>query len=91
MFPCSTVVLVTPAKELQFDSDWLSGVGEGGSSSVVTATLRLTAGVTAGSLHAKLQRFLTILGFGHGSRTIHSSKSFAKALADRVCHKEAKT
>lgn len=90
VFPRSIAVVVPPGNEVQFDSDWPLGVGEGGGSSVVTATLRLIAGVTAGSLHANVQRFLMILGFGHGSRCMHSSKSFANALADRVFHKGVK-
>ena len=73
---------------MQFDSDRLVADGDNGGSSVVTATLRLTAGVTEGSLHAKPQRFLMILWFGQGSRTIHRSRSFANALADRVYHNE---
>ena len=91
VFPRSIAVVVPAGNEVQFDSDWPPGVGEGGGSSVVTATLRLIAGVTAGSLHANVQRFLMILGFGHGSRCMHSSKSFANALADRVFHKGVKT
>lgn len=60
------------------------GDGDGGGSSVVTATLRLTFGVTAGSLHAKAHKFFMIFGLGQGSLTIHNSNNLAKALADFV-------
>lgn len=88
VFPRSNVVVAPPAgNEVQFDSDWPAGIGDsGGRSSEVTDKLRLTAGVTAGSLHAKVQRFFMIFAFGHGSLGIHSSRSLANACADRVCH-----
>ena len=88
VFPCSNVVVVPPAgNEIQLDSDWPAGVGDsGGRSSEATDKLRLTAGVTAGSLHAKVQRFFMILAFGHGSLGMHSSRSLANACSDRVCH-----
>lgn len=72
--------------ELQFDSECPSGIGDKGGSSEATVKLIFTAGVTQGSLQAKLQRFLMILAFGHGSLVIHSSNSLANALADRVCN-----
>ena len=84
----SIVVLAVLGKELQLDSTWHPpGDGDSGGSSAITAMLRLTAGVTVGSLHAKVQRFLMIFGLGHGSLAIHSSKSLAKALADLACCK----
>ena len=84
-----------PAIELQLDSDWHPPDdgdgdgdgdcdGDGGGSSVVTAILRLTFGVTAGSLHAKAHKFFMIFGLGQGSLTIHSSNNLANALADFV-------
>lgn len=83
-------VVIAPENKLQFDSVCPLGDGEAGASSVAAETLRFTDGVTAGSLHTKLQRFLMILGFGQGSRSMHSSNSFANALADRVFHKKEK-
>ena len=83
-------VVIAPEDKLQFDSVCPLGDGEAGASSVAAETLRFTDGVTAGSLHTKLQRFLRILGFGQGSLSMHSSNSFANALADRVFHKKEK-
>ena len=90
VFPRSMAVVIAPENKLQFDSVCPLGDGDAGASSVAAETLRFTDGVTAGSLHTKLQRFLMILGFGQGSLSMHSSNSFANALADRVFHKKEK-
>ena len=91
LYPRSIDAFVPPKEtELQFDSDCPSGIGDKGGSSEATVKLIFTAGVTEGSLQAKLHRFLMILAFGHGSLVIHSSNSLANAFFDWVCNWQKK-